>query len=95
MSYLNRFLIDEDAQFECVAPLCTSNNIWQVIHETSLSIKWINEIDSKICRSHLIIAGRHHERATEIVTGRYSINTLIKREKGNKPYIIVYKFQDC
>ena len=74
MSYLNRFLIEEDAQFECVAPSC----IWEVFDENSLSIKPIDEIKSKICCSHFIIAGGHNDgRLGTLMSGR--MNTFIKR----------------
>ena len=74
MSYLNRFLIEEDAQFECVASLC----IWDIFDKTSLSLKPINEIESIIGCSlsslgQFIIAGGPN--------GKFQYNTMYRMSR--------------
>ena len=74
MSYLNRFLIDEDAQFECVAPLC----IWDIFDKTSLSLIPINEIESIIGCS---LSSLGHFIIADGPNGKFQYNTMYRMSR--------------
>ena len=73
MSYLNRFLIEEDAHFECVAPSCIldtfDKTFWQ------LQLKQINEIETKQCVQFIIAGG--HEEMLEVWTRMQQIERML------------------